>query len=498
MKEEMSSSLSSSSLSSMDSNKNKKRKNKKNPKKQLILTREQVSIEFRENYIIKGYRPPNSTLITCLKSVFNINNNEVINFWTHFIPFFLIFIYLIRFSIEYNVFNDNFMWPFFIYLSTASFYLFMSSMAHALNCMSNIARHICFILDYLSISMYGMGCCIAYKAYCLSSMPHYTSIFFDYYVTIAMCVTIVSNICASASRFVLSYNLRGILRLVSVAAQYLFISLPLFYRLITSYYPNSHEYLSTGLKIIFDDNSTSTNQTDVNYESNFYFVAQLAFAVMSAFLYISHIPERFCLGRFDIIGQSHQIFHICSAFATFLQIKALQSDLFKLRPILHNLINNNQTFYQFSSFYTMFNDDTNMTSFLMDSISLNYSETHENLYKETNFVVNRSILNLTDSDQLMPDTTSFSTVNFYTYSIKHIDFLTVTLSPYFRTKLTYAFIMLCCIVFNAMILIYYYLKAVYFNPWNKLNKNEDDFFKNYCNSCCFRDGKKHGKNIKID
>ena len=159
MKEEISS-LSSSSASSIESNSLKKRKNTKKYRKNLnkskskiseenenILTREQVSFEFRENYIWNGYRTPNSTFLLCLKSVFKINNNEAVNFWTHFIPFFLIFIYLIRFSIQYNIKNDTFMWPYFIYLSTAAFYLFMSSMAHALNCLSNIARHVCFILD---------------------------------------------------------------------------------------------------------------------------------------------------------------------------------------------------------------------------------------------------------------------------------------------------------------------------------------------------------------
>jgi predicted membrane channel-forming protein YqfA (hemolysin III family) len=448
MKEEILSS-SSSSISSNESNSFRKRKNTKKYRKNFIktksvstdkediLTREQVSFEFRENYILNGYRTPNTTFLLCLKSVFKINNNEAINFWTHFIPFFLIFIYLIRFSIQYNIKNDTFMWPYFIYLSTAAFYLFMSAMAHALNCLSNIARHVCFILDYLSIGVYGMGCCIAYKAYCLSAMPHYTSTFFDYYVTIAMCLTIASNICASASRFVLSYNIRSILRLMSISVLYVFNSLPLFYRLIASYFPNSVQYLSPGLKFIFSHNTTDEeidSIKNINDESNMYFLAQLFFSIFSAILYISHIPERYYPGKFDIIGQSHQIFHITTALSTFFQIKALESDIFQLRPILNGLINSNDSIYT--------------------QISIS-------------------------------DTISSTSINFYTYSIKYIDFLTVTLSPYFRTKLTYAFIMFCCLIFNAIILIYYYFKALYFNPWNKVNSSGDDFFRNYCNSCCF-------------
>ena len=465
----MSSSLSLSSgelQKSLNKRKNKKcskKKSKQSKYKRLqidqcnILMRDQVSFEFRENFILKGYRKPNNSFLLCFKSVFSLNNNEIINFWTHFIPFCLILLYLTRFSIQHNVLNDTFMWPYFIYLSTAAFYLFMSSMAHALNCMSNIARHICFILDYLSISIYGMGCCIAYKSYCLSAMPHYTTIFFDYYVTIAMCITICANICASASRFVLSYNLRSLLRLLSVATLYIFSSLPLFYRLILSYYPSSGQYFSIFLKYIFGINST-TEETElylaknINNESNFYFLAQLLFTILSACLYISHIPERYYPGRFDIVGQSHQLFHISSAIATYLQIKALESDLFKLQPILNGLINTNNNTDQITNFY----------------LNVNY-----------NMTANNSIS--------LSDRISSTSINFYTYSMKHLDFLTVTLSPFFRTKLTYAFIMLCCLIFNSMILIYYYLKALYFNPWNKLNKrSEDEFLRNYCNSCSFK------------
>lgn len=503
-----------------------------------ILKIENVSLEFRDSYIYSGYRSPNSSFISCLKSLFNLNSNETINFWTHFMPSLVVLIFLIKFSIENDVFNDNFIWPFVIYLSTASFYMFMSSMAHALNCMSSIARHVCFILDYLSISMYGMGCSIAYKAYSLSLMPHYTTIFFDYYVTIAMCITIMSNIMISASRFVISHNARGLLRLISLASQYIFVSLPLFYRLVISYFPATIRYMTYYLKFIFysisssnqavnatinnndDDNEYNkfmlNYQLNMNNESNYYFLLHIILTITSAFLYISHIPERFWPGKFDLIGQSHQLFHIVSAFSTFVQIKALNSDMLQLRPLLHNLLNseNHTTLQPMSTsnsqlyqFYTTFNSTTNISDYYMQLINTNVKNyrINENLIKETHVTLNNTLLNLT-SESIMTqslssitslidlttntlNTSILTTINFYTYSMKHIDFLTVTLSPYFRTKLTYAFIMFCCIIFNTLILIYYYLKALYFNPWNKLNSNENvnksKFLgENYYSYCC--------------
>jgi predicted membrane channel-forming protein YqfA (hemolysin III family) len=122
------------------------------------LTVDQVPLEFREPYILTGYRRPSSSISACLRSLFYMNNNESVNFWTHFLPFVYTFYQLVKISVNYNsIYNDDFVWPLFIYLFTSSFYLLVSSMAHALNCMSPIARHLLFIMDYLSISMYGMG-----------------------------------------------------------------------------------------------------------------------------------------------------------------------------------------------------------------------------------------------------------------------------------------------------------------------------------------------------
>lgn len=129
--------------------------------KENSLSIDQVPAEFHEPFIYTGYRRANSSIRECARSLFYLNNNESINFWTHFLPFVYTLWQLVKLSYNYsNIYNDDFMWPLFIYLLTVCFYLLNSSIAHALNCMSPIARHVFFILDYMSISMYGMGCSI--------------------------------------------------------------------------------------------------------------------------------------------------------------------------------------------------------------------------------------------------------------------------------------------------------------------------------------------------
>ena len=131
------------------------------------LSVDQVSYEFREPYITTGYRCPNSSALKCIRSLLNFDNNEVLNFWTHFLPFLFVCYQLVRFCQVYDVRRDEFVWPLFIYLCTIGFYLSMSAAAHAFNCMSPIARHLCFSIDYMSISIYGLGSAISYKAYLL-------------------------------------------------------------------------------------------------------------------------------------------------------------------------------------------------------------------------------------------------------------------------------------------------------------------------------------------
>ncbi len=275
----------------------KKIPSKKNTNPSLVLTRQQISPEFHEKFILTGYRSPNSTFKTCLKSIFHLNNNETINFWTHLIPCILFIMKIIVFTYNININTDLYQWPFFIYLVTCAFYLFMSSMAHALNCMSNIARHVCFILDYLSISMYGMGCCISYKSYSLENMPSVTTKFFDYYVTYAMCITLISNTMASATRFIISHKIRSILRLLSFIGQYVFISLPVIYRLAIKFIPNFNLFL----KNLFSNYDDLHHFNEQLLDSDFYYLIQFICIIISACIYITHVPERFSPGEFRLI-----------------------------------------------------------------------------------------------------------------------------------------------------------------------------------------------------
>jgi predicted membrane channel-forming protein YqfA (hemolysin III family) len=395
-----------------------------------LLRFDQVPYEFREPFIHTGYRVPNCSLKTCVQSIFHFNNNETINFWTHFIPFLFLLNETIKLCLNFHY--CNFFLPLFLYLSTTCFYLLMSSVAHAFNCMSPIARHVCFILDYLCISIYGMACAIAYKAYIIKVIDIQTNSF-DKYVFLAMLMCSVSNTMSCASRFVVSIHKRGLLRITPFILQYIFISLPLIYKFTQSYKPESVDNLDVVLSFLSTNKSNQTsdqynkhievhddfdvmNKLDLlNYngtlsyfkeifvhffdfksESDFYYFLHIGAAIIACCLYCFHIPERLFPGRFDILGSSHQIFHIFAFTCSYAQFIGLKIDMRKL-----------------------------LIKRTLDQESLNPRE---------NF--------LETSD--------------------------VTL------------MMFCCLVLNIIIFIYYYLKAVYNNPWEKKAKER---LLNSCNKC---------------
>ena len=398
-----------------------------------FLKVEQVPIEFRESFIHTGYRLPNSSFKACLKSLLSLNNNEIVNFWTHFLPFLYSFYELIKFCLYFN-YNNQFYMPLFIYLTTICFYLLMSSLAHAFNCMSPIARHLCFILDYLSISLYGIGCAVAYKAYSLNNVNLYFNKqnLFDFYLWIAMAFCIIGNLMSCESRFIVSTFKKRLLRVTPFIGQYICVNSPVLYRLFLTYQPDKVETLNSIFSYISststfkiqsndssrfsydlnDSNSHLNNYVLLNYngslsyfrsffnffnfnfvcESDVYYFIHFAAALVSVCLYVFHIPERFFPGRFDIVGQSHQIFHLTTFLSTYTQLIALKTDI-------KNLILND----------------------------------YNNIELRSN--INQIIL--------------------------------------FNYEFTNKFIVLVCVLLNTIIFFYFYFKAVYNNPWKKHKHNCD-------------------------
>ncbi|XP_060613873.2 membrane progestin receptor delta [Anolis sagrei] len=271
----------------------------------------QVPRIFWEDGIISGYRHPKSSALDCVLSSFQLNN-ETINIWTHFLPtwYFLWRFLGLSYSLDFSC--DAYSWPFLAYMWLVCLYPFTSCCAHTFSTMSAHARHICYFLDYGALSLYSLGCAFTYGAYAMpdrwvSSTLHY------YFVPVAALNSFVCTSLSCYSRFLEleSPHLSKIARTAAFLYPFIFDNIPLFYRLL----------------FCFGEDCT-WNDSVPGY---FY---HLFFAALTGFLFASHLPERLAPGRFDFIGHSHQLFHICAVVGTHFQLEAVLRDLHSRREFL--------------------------------------------------------------------------------------------------------------------------------------------------------------------
>ena len=269
---------------------------------------DQVPDHFKELFIISGYRNPRSSPKQCVLSIFEANN-ETFNFWTHFIPalYYWYLGYMLWGELDFE--NDAYCWPMLAYLLCVCSFPIVSATAHIFNTMSDTARHLCFIVDYGALSVYSMGAAIAYHAY-VFPISLQGSIFSRVYLYVAAFNAVVCIILSCQTRFMPMGIWKKVYRILAFAMPYTFVSLPLLYRIA---FCSPKDCASPAMKL---------------------HSRQFVFAIFAAFFYISHIPERFFPGKFDIVGHSHQIFHIISTLASHDQLYGLLADLHSRRHLV--------------------------------------------------------------------------------------------------------------------------------------------------------------------
>ncbi|KAJ8790339.1 hypothetical protein J1605_021416 [Eschrichtius robustus] len=305
---------------------------------------------FHEQGILFGYRHPQSSATACLLSLFQMTN-ETLNIWTHLLPFWFFTWRLVSTLRGTDVLNDSYAWPLLVYMGASCVYPLASSCAHTFSSMSRNARHICYFLDYGAVNLFSLafdagapprssnlprflwpllhhsllvffprihmlillrqfpflrppiGSAIAYSAYVFPDALVNT-VFHDYYVALAVLNTSISTGLSCYSRFleVQKPRLCKMLRVLAFAYPYTWDSLPIFSRLF-----------------LFPGESAQN-------EATLYHQKHMAMTLLASFLYSAHLPERLAPGRFDYIGHSHQLFHVCVILATHMQMEAILLD----------------------------------------------------------------------------------------------------------------------------------------------------------------------------
>ncbi|XP_053319570.1 membrane progestin receptor gamma isoform X2 [Spea bombifrons] len=269
-----------------------------------LVTVQQVPRVFHEDSIICGYRCPQSSATACILSLFQMTN-ETINIWTHFIPIWYFLWKMLSMLFSHDFLHDPFLWPLLVFILSCCIYPLASTCAHTFSIMSTKARHICFFFDYGALSLYGLGSAIAYSAYVFPDR-WVNSTFHHWFVSCAVVNTVICTGMSCYSRFPEEAHPRisKVLRTAAFGYPYLFDSIPVFYRL----------FLCSGEDCT--DNGTFALH-----------VGHTILAFLTAFLFATHLPERLAPGRFDYVGHSHQLFHVCAILGTYLQMEVLIMDM---------------------------------------------------------------------------------------------------------------------------------------------------------------------------
>ena len=239
---------------------------------------------MRDNCFIKsGYLVNCHTVTTACRCALMLHN-ETINIWSHLIGTVFTFILVIYTIICINVNSDELSKvPLFIMLFSAFLCLAFSTAYHLLCSISVEINTVLSRFDYAGISLLIAGSCYPPYSYFFHCEPFLRGAYLTFITVFAISVfvfTLTPNFHTPQHR-----TLRGTL----------FLALG----------------ISAGIPIIhlmlFGDN---VKGFEGRPRFEFWYVGGIAY-IVGALMYIERVPERFCPGKFDIFGASHQWFHVC-------------------------------------------------------------------------------------------------------------------------------------------------------------------------------------------
>ena len=228
-------------------------------------------------------------------------HNETGNIWSHFVPgcIFAWYLYeaVIHAMAPHHHVTVTDAAAAVVYLCGATAYHFMSTIAHTFAQHSFFIRELCYRLDYAAIAMYGYCCGVAVTHFSTPEavVPPWA---FPYVTPVLVAGCVLCCWLASVSRRWGPW--RYAFRTVLFLAYWLVCNVGLLARLAG---------VPAGLPPLVP--------AWRHHMIVFFFAA-----VVNA----TKFPESIWPGRFDVVGHSHQLFHMLSSWGTYLQLLALEQD----------------------------------------------------------------------------------------------------------------------------------------------------------------------------
>ncbi|KAH1165928.1 hypothetical protein KIL84_023487 [Mauremys mutica] len=291
-----------------------------------LLRWDEVPDDFVECFILSGYRRLHCSAQECLASVLQ-PTNETLNFWTHFIPLLLFLSKFCRLFFLSGAgelpFHHPLLLPLWCYASGVLLTFAMSCTAHVFSCLSLRLRAAFFYLDYASISYYGFASTVAYSYYLLPglrlldarAMSRYLQQRLGWQLDCSLPIALYSALVLPVA-FVLAVTCT----VACCKSRSEWCAYPFAIRTFVFAMP-----LSMACPIMLE--SFLFDLRGQNPTLFVYFYRRYFWLLMAAFFNISKIPERIQPGLFDIIGHSHQLFHIFTFLSIYDQMYYLEEGL---------------------------------------------------------------------------------------------------------------------------------------------------------------------------
>ncbi|KAJ8901949.1 hypothetical protein NDN08_004151 [Rhodosorus marinus] len=248
------------------------------------LSEEEVPSYVRYDCVTHGYRPVGLSWRELVNSAFTVHN-ELVNFWTHFVPAVLFpCALLVLYALSWSNLEPLDMLCFGIFFCTASYCLFSSAMYHLFICKS---EEVCELLTRQDArGILGLTC---------ASYPSMlVSIFRTMPVTRNLYIAMVLIFNVGTSLFV---EFSSYKKLVRYRVQVMLFTAKL------GIVPAVH------FIIVHDDGKLI----------NAFIYGFLKMAAMYTFgivIYGTQLPERLFPGKVNIVGHSHQWWHVCVFLAS--------------------------------------------------------------------------------------------------------------------------------------------------------------------------------------
>ncbi|NXG26668.1 PAQR9 protein, partial [Grallaria varia] len=296
------------------------------PRPAALLRWDEVPEDFVECFILSGYRRLHCSAQECLASVLQ-PTNETLNFWTHFIPLLL---FLSRFGRLLLLrgagdvpFHHPALLPLWCYASGVLLTFAMSCTAHLFSCLSPRLRATFFYLDYASISYYGFASTVAYSYYLLPGLSLLDAGALSRYVQQRLGWQLDCSLPIAAYRLlVLPVALALAVGCTAACcrSRAACCAYPFAVRTFVFAMPLSMACPIMLESLLFD--LRTRNPTLFVYFYRRYF-----WLLVAAFFNVSKIPERIQPGLFDIVGHSHQLFHIFTFLSIYDQVHYVENGL---------------------------------------------------------------------------------------------------------------------------------------------------------------------------